>query len=431
MTLSLRTIFFKLVILSVMVGATSESKGSAALVLAGTYSASATASYLQFDGRVGIRSSSTPTKAEAQAQVREQIKFLQSNFRRTRSASVRSDWKTAITSIESAGPGLFRIHYRFTANAIVVNSLSSTVEVLVPVNPDTVAKADRLQNCVDDQKGAFYYYWNPRLPGCQMVEGSDYLRLNAFFTRTPNTAQTFPEYNRLFENGGVARIAIVLGKVYPTDGDDPTTFNPWSFPQLQYHLRKMGFSSQITSRSPYIEEFQLQTKRGPVVVSLFFGETDIREQSSKAFHQLYKRYLETYNVILYGGHAGTGKNLNLSLIKNASGLTIQPNRNLYQMLLLGACFPYAYYVKDYFDTKVTADDPRGTKNLDIMAEGVEGGFDHSAPQMSKIIQAILDYADDGKLTSYQQLLNSDSTFSKALLSVQGDEDNPTSENQFR
>ncbi len=433
MALSLRATFSKLAVLVFILGASSEghTSGAASLVLAGTYSASATDTHLQFVGRVGMRSQTTPTQAEAQRQIRKQIKYMQSNFRRSRIAAVRSDWKTSVTAIESAGPGLFRIHYRFSATAIITNSLSSTIEILIPVNPDTVEKADRIEQCADDPKGGFYYYWNPRKQGCSMVEGSDYLRIEGSFSRTPNTAQTFPEYNRLFENGGVVRIAIILGKAYPTDGDDPTIANPWAFPQIQRSLRKMGFTSQITSLSPYMEEHQLQTSRGLIAVSLFFGETDIREASAATFHQLYKKYLESYNIVLYNGHAGTGKNINLGLIKETSGLTIQPNRNMYQILLLGACFPYAYYVKDYFSTKATSADPRGSKNLDILAEGVEGNFAHSGPQVANIVQAVIDFGDKGKATSYQQLLSSDKAFSDALMSVLGDEDNPTSPAHFQ
>lgn len=432
MAFSLRTTLSLITTFATILSAASAAQAgsAAAIALAGTYSASATETTLQFDGKVGLKSSSTPSEAEAQRQIRKQIKYLQSNFRRLKVASVRSDWKTTVTSIEAASPGLFRIYYRFSATAIITNSISNSVEVLIPVNPDTVERADRTQACVDKQEGGFYYYWNPRLAGCPMVEGSDYLRITGAFSRKANTVQTYPEYNRLFQTGAV-RIAILLGKVYPTDGDDPAKGNPWSFPQIQYNLKMMGFTSQITSQAPYIEEYSLQTRRGPVVVSLFFGESDIREKNSNAFHQLYKHYLENYNIVMYGGHAGTGKNLNLSMIKDASGLSIQPNRSLYQILLMGACFPYAYYVKDYFNTKASSADPRGTKNLDIIAEGIEGGFDHSNPQMSNIIRAVVDYANGTKLTSYQQLLSSDPAFSKALMSVVGDEDNPTSADQLR
>lgn len=395
----------------------------------GTYSATATETYLQFEGRVGLRSSTVPTEAAAQRQIREQIKYLQSNFRRLRVAAVRSDWKATVTGIQNAGPGLYRITYRFTATAIITNAVNE-VEVLLPVNPSTVVTSERQSNCMDNLEGGFFYYWNPRLPTCTMVEGKDYLRLAGYFTRTPNTVQTFPEYNRLFTNG-VTRIAILLGKVYPTDGDDPVKGNPWAFPDIQASLESMGFTSQVTSYSPYVAEHTLQTPRGLIAVTVFFGESDIREKNSNSFHHMYKNALENYSVVIYGGHAGTGKNLNLNMIKDASGLTIQPRRDLYQILLLGACFPYAYYVNDYFKLKASAHDPRGTRNLDIMAEGVEGDFQHSAPHVKYLVGAIVDYATKGVATSYQQLLHSDPGFYKALLSVVGDEDNPTSPSQLQ
>jgi hypothetical protein len=263
-----------------------------------------------------------------------------------------------------------------------------------------------------------------------MVQESDYLSLVGSFSRTPNTVQTYPEYNRLFTNGAT-RITIFLGKVNPTDSNDPAQGNPWSFPMIQSQLKRMGFVSRVTSIVPYIEEFSLATVRGTILVSVYFGETAITEAASRTFHKYYKYALENSNVIFYGGHAGTGKNLNFSLIKEASGLTLQPNRNLYQIYLFGACFPYAYYVKDYFNAKASSGDPHGTKNLDIIAEGIEGGFDHSGPQVVNTVAAIVNYASGAALTSYQQLLNSNVVFSKALMSVAGDEDNPTSPSQLR
>ncbi len=404
-----------------------------------TYSTTATESYVTFQGKVGLRSSSTPTQTEAKQQVRKQIKWMQSHWRRTTIASLRPDFSINITGIEKVADKLYRVKYRFTGTALVLNVAAGPIEVIVPVNPDTVETTERLQFCQDPDygAGAFWYYWNPRAAACTMIQDKDYYVFQGSFTNNPATVQTYPEYNRLFTNG-VMRAVILFGKVSDQSSDDPSIGNPWSYPVLRKALSRLGFNGRRWSSDeikqfvgssyqsePHIEEFSLQTAKGLISLTVFYGNTGIKEDSAP-FHRMYKFALENASLISYGGHAGTGKNLNIEMLRSQSGLSFSARSDLYQILHLSACFPYAYYVTDYFKFKATPSDPRGSRNLDILAEGVEGSFGGMGPQAENIIKAIVAYANQQTVMSYQQILQSNEWFAKALFSVNGDEDNPTS-----
>lgn len=419
-----------------MIGSAKASLGTDLAAL--MYSTVATETYLQFDGKVGLRSSSTPSNSAATTQVRKQLKYVQSYFRREKIASVRSDWSVKITGIQAVAPGLYRVSYHFAGIALIANAIQNQVSVYIPVNPDTVETPERAAACMDPNEGhgAFWYYWNPTIPGCPMVQDKDYYLTVGTFGRYQNTVQTYPEYNRLFVNG-VARVMIMMGKPNVTDPNDPNISNPWSYPGIRGTLVNNGFSERILNAQeiqarfrptannvPFVEEFMKQTPKGTIVVTLFFGETALTEAGNGAFHHAFKEAIETASIIMYGGHAGTGKNLDISQIKAASGLSIQAQPNMYQILFLSACFPYAYYSRDYIAFK------GGTKNLDVMAEGIEGGFDHVGPQISQILSAVIRYANGAGATSYQQILASDPAFGISLFSVSGDEDNPTSPSQI-
>jgi hypothetical protein len=405
-----------------------------------SYSSTATEAYFVFQGKVGLRSRSTPSQTEAQQQIREQIRWMQSHWRRNRMASLRPDWQTTVTSIEKVSDGLYRVSYQFSGTTLILNGTSPSVEVVLPVNPDTVETSERAQEttCQDPDHGggAFWYYWNPNLPNCNMVRDQDYYVFTGSYTRSGSTVQSYPEYNRMFVNGSMRGI-ILYGKVNATDSNDPNT-NYWSYVPLKQSLQQMGFQSrQWTAQEvrnfvgtdfqeePFIEEYNLYTQKGWVQLIVFYGNTGLREDS-KPFQKMLKYGLETASFISYGGHAGTGKNLNLSLLRQERGISIHPRTDMYQVLHMSACFPYAYYVPDFFRFKATSADPRGSKNLDILAEGVEGSFGNIAIQTTAMVRAIVNYGQGTSVDSYQTLLNSSPAFSEAMFSVSGDEDNPTS-----
>lgn len=142
-----------------------------------------------------------------------------------------------------------------------------------------------------------------------------------------------------------------------------------------------------------------------IVVRLFFGATGIDEKS-KAFHYHFKDSLKNASVMIYDGHSGLGGHLDLEAIAEIEGFRITPNPNRYQIYFFNSCTSYTYYNTLYFTTKVRPKsnvDSKGTKNLDIMTNGLSTLFEVMHDTNMRLIRAIDLYAARNTWTSYQRL----------------------------
>ena len=64
-------------------------------------------------------------------------------------------------------------------------------------------------------------------------------------------------------------------------------------------------------------------------------------------------------------------------------------------MIVNGCVSYNYYEKDYIPLK-----PGGTKNLDIVTNGLESWVNESGPAMGRFVGAFI----DGKQNSYKDIL---------------------------
>jgi hypothetical protein len=160
-----------------------------------------------------------------------------------------------------------------------------------------------------------------------------------------------------------------------------------------------------------------------IEILVFFGPTGIDEESA-AFHYYFKDALENSAVMMYDGHSGLGGHLDLAGIESMRGFRFAPAKNRYQVYFFNSCSSYTYYNDMYFSRKRTQKDEDGTKNLDIMTNGLATYFSTIQDANGALIKAIDTWASSGKWTSYQELakqIDSDNLFG-----VNGDEDNPKS-----
>jgi hypothetical protein len=175
------------------------------------------------------------------------------------------------------------------------------------------------------------------------------------------------------------------------------------------------------SASPTIEEFTFKAERAELKVFMFFGESGIDERSTP-FHFAYRHALEKASVMIYDGHSGLGGHLDLDSIEAANQFQIKIPKDRYQIYFFNSCTSYSYYNTLYFEKKKTATDRKGSKNLDILTNGLETYFDVMKSTNLALISAFKNWAEGKKSTSYQELaqeIDSDNLFG-----VNGDEDNP-------
>jgi hypothetical protein len=339
------------------------------------------------------------------------------------------------------------ISYSYKGTIVVENGPSSKYEIILPVNPDKIYKAgmttrrgEDYNPCTDDHyqsEGDFWYFWNPDQPGCKLKEGVDYLRVQSAIDRTENTRRTYPEYARLADSKGVISISILMGMDDTEASPNPDNSNDANAPNfvgIRDELVKMGYQVRVVEKDelkeatgdakvlPYVEELTKSTPKAKFVVTLFFGQTQITDQS-QAFHYYYADALKNASVMIYDGHSGLGGNLDLAGLAEAEGIRFTPNKSRYQIYYFNSCTSYSYYNTMYFAKKRTPTDKRGTKNLDIITAGLETMFSSMGESDLTLLKAIDAWAMDKGVLSYQKL--TEQTDSGNLLGINGDEDNPT------
>jgi hypothetical protein len=79
--------------------------------------------------------------------------------------------------------------------------------------------------------------------------------------------------------------------------------------------------------------------------------------------------------------------------------------NEYQVIYWGGCNSYSYYTLPFFDFKAKASngaDPKGTKNLDIIANGLPSYFSLNSINATIVVNAFLNWPAK---SSYQSIVN--------------------------
>ena len=331
--------------------------------------------------------------------------------------------------------------YRYTGTIGVNDGPSLTLPVRLPVRTEGFPALGG-NKCTDrtyQSAGDYWYFWSPRRPGCTLVEGESYRTIEGRIVRSLNTQSSYPEYERLADASGVITISAFFG-IEKSSGShhpervtnrDPSYWSARQYREARDQLVRGGYRrvarTDRTDMPYFAENFEKTTARAKIKVFMFYGETGLSDPNASYFQRFYKTAVERNSVVLYHGHSGLGGNLHLSYLGRRLGSEIMVPRNRYQMFMFDGCTSYPYYGSMYFNAKATAADPRGTKNLDILTNGVEGNFSSMARMNQVIIFAIDRWAIRGEKLTYQQILEQIRERGRNYLTgVNGDEDNPIS-----
>lgn len=414
---------------------------------------------LTYSHSVLLEADHKPNAAEAKEQIEAQVLHLFGPMERADYPGVpKEDHKVKVTAIEAVSdtPGTFKISYDYRGTVVVASGPRKYLDLILPKNPDAIYDAGKnargVNLCTDEHyqaQGDFWYFWSPApsYPKCKLEEGVHYDVVRGNIERIPRSDQdigsTYPEYHRLAKDG-VIDIYAFIGMDDPEKyGRNPRTsrdVNAPTYRRIREFMVEAGFELRTIdadeirktvpleedSEIPYFEEGvkKYPNKNLTIRIRLMFGEMGITEESL-VFHHYFKEALENGSVMLYDGHSGLGGNLDLAEIQNLRDFKIKLNKNRYQMYFFNSCTSYTYYNALYFQKKrrKSVIDPKGTKNLDVLANGLSTDFDTLASGNVAILRAIENWATRGTWTSYQRLariIDSDNLFT-----VNGDEDNPT------
>ena len=425
-------------LLSTLVGTMGFAQNSERKLYVGVNSHEAT---LTFNGQVEIVSIAPPSEQTARNAIQRQITHMfgpLTHGYNDQRAVPKTDNTISDIKIAAVG-GKYVASYQYKGT-VVVEDGAETIDVPLPLEPasiwQTSSNLSRTSGgaCADYSANqySFWYYWNPKGHGCQLKEGKDYAVFKGSLAKKENTKATFPEYKRLVNAKNEVTIGVLMGTVehHATDFNPNTTWdqNARNYLTLRDYLTSVGYVSSgqwtneqiakvapgATTKEAYVETLTKEVNGVKVIVRMFFGATGIDEHAGP-FHHFYADSVKNDSVMIYAGHAGLGRNLALGGIEQTSGVKIEIDPSKYQLFFFNACSSYPYYAKMYFDKK------GGTKNLDIITNGLLTYVSVIDSSSLAVLQSVDAYVSKGTKVSYQAMAKS--MDSDNLLGVNGDEDN--------
>jgi hypothetical protein len=384
-------------------------------------------------------SKGTPTNDLVKAEFKLYSKYMLGQMRRTpnNAAAVYPKFSINVNKVEKVSASFNRVYVQFTGKGVFSPGQTNYTFLIPNYTADIYKKSQGLcMEATNVDAGNFWYHWDPKKAGCPLVSGADYSEVIAPLNYIASTTRTYPEYEKLVRNGGL-RMTIFFGleNYDEQDWNPNTNTKDWGgigFRQQRTNLLNLGFQSYTWSEAevrkwynpeagkpiPYLETMTKNTPRGPMTVRLFLGNTGL-EHDARGFHAFLKDAIWNDASVIYNGHSGIGKNLDIPRIADTRGYKL-PISNDYQVFFLGSCVPYSYYTEMLFKKKSSSTDLTGTKGLDIIAYGNESIFGNSDD--IRLTIALMNYMDSGFRTSYQDIIGSQDSY---FLGVSGDEDNPT------
>ncbi len=334
--------------------------------------------------------------------------------------------------------GKLYVRYRYAGTFVLDNGLQDVVKIRLPLNLDEIWERSS-DNCFSwGSRYRMAYFWAPLGKGCQLVDGVDYFTADAtIVAKRGNTTSTTPAYERLANSNGEIRIVSTFGADDDKNGksapDKNADYNAANYRDTRKFLLNQGFSVRTVpvdererecgnakplAASPgYVEEFARKDAGRKIVVRLFWGVTNIGDESN-AFFCMAKEAAERGSVFLYAGHSRVGL-LDLKYMGDQIGSPIKMNHDQYQIYGFFGCSSYSYYNLSYFAAKASNSDPEGTKNADIITNGVTGSFGSMTDFTIKTMAPILNWSARGTKMTWQQIMNSYSE--RFLTGVNGDE----------
>ncbi|WP_421997696.1 hypothetical protein [Reyranella sp.] len=337
-----------------------------------------------------------------------------------------------------ARTGRLYARYRYSGTFVLDNSIQDVLKIRLPLNPAEVWPRSTDECFSYGSKYRMAYFWNPSAKGCRLAEGVDYFTASGAITKKrANSANTVPAYERLANDRGEIRMVLAFGADDDANGrsapDRNKDYNAANYRDTRDYLLGRGFAGRLVAldergrecgtpkslaASPgHVEEFVRQDGARRVVVRLFWGVVNIGDDSN-AFFCMAKEAAERGSVFLYSGHSRVG-GLDLQYMADQIGAPIRMNVGQYQIYGFFGCSSYSYYNASYFAAKASGADPDGTRNTDIITNGVTGSSYAMSDFTIKTVAPILDWSARGTRTSWQRIM--DSYDKKFLTGVNGDE----------
>jgi hypothetical protein len=264
----------------------------------------------------------------------------------------------------------------------------------------------------------FWHDWNPKAQGCK-VDDADVVKSSARVTKNKTvTTGRYPEYAKVWEDGSLQVVAI-FGFA---ESGGPSDVGEQEYEEFLRRAKDVIPGSTSTENAITDSVHKDVTVKGKVRVQGADREVSITvlllgtlHEAGPDFDKRYDALSEKADLVVYNGHSELSKNTNALARKGK----VAPKQ--YQLFFFDSCDTYAY-----LDTKLAdrrrevngADDPTGTKFLDVATNVLPSFFNNYAASSLSFVSALI--ARDTPKT-YNEILTE--LPSDQVVVVSGEEDN--------
>ncbi len=275
----------------------------------------------------------------------------------------------------------------------------------------------------DVDSGSMWYYYRPARSGCSMA-AERVFKVRASATLSPsNTTGKFPEYHKVWEDNTLNVVAI-FGKYEDgatTSSDAGIAAYNQFVASMRTELTRYGATTVPASvpTNPGVNvrdiEWNAVMPDGKrIKVNALLTDNVRTALDTSAFRTRYEGLSTRADLIVYNGHAGLGANVR-ALSRAGRWVTGQ-----YLIMFENGCDTYAY-VDGSINTAhaaVNADDPAGTKYVDIVNNGMPAFFSSMPAATMALFRGLA--AHDNPRTYEQIFANVDRS---QIVLVTGEHDN--------
>jgi hypothetical protein len=362
-----------------------------------------------------------------------------------RGLQVAVNWEAAQTR-----QGQIYVPYIYNATWLIgPRFLQNSQNIPVPYSA-ALLNTPQWANCADSSHGdpqfsMLWYYWDPERLGCDHKENQHFQIVNVkLLSQTEMQKNTAPEYERMFrrtsQNSADYKLTFAFGYVEEPPQTNPDTDKDLGAYEYQKFLRFMRektgnvfqeqpiFQREYGARSPNdskVMGHRFVSQRGNVRILInvvMSGDVDQMDIFSKSFAQDHESFFGWF------GHSRVGLGFDSDhLIRK---LRTEPQKysitNKYQLVYWAGCNSYSYYTVPFFDLKKSLQDPNGTKNLDIVSNGLPSYFALNSINAQVMTKHLLAWQSR---STYQTIVDDlefeahKRGFRNVLINVLGDEDN--------
>ncbi len=311
------------------------------------------------------------------------------------------------------------------------NSIPTTYDLTLPADMayDALTSfADKYgHSCVDwgahdvDQ-GSMWYYFRPERSGCNFAAEDIGVTTAVVSLSSINTTGKYPEYHKVWEDD-VLKVVAVFGKYEDgvTSNSDAgiSAYNEFARAASRALKTRDGYTTSpasIPSRPgvamPDVSySATLADGRSIEIVALL---VDNIRTAPASFNDRYEALTGKADLIAYNGHAGLGANVRAMARKG------QWETGQYAIAFINGCDTYAYVDSALADahSEINADDPDGTKYVDIVTNAMPSFFRSMPDASMALIEGLLRY--DDPMTYESIFRNIDSA---EVVLVSGEQDN--------